>query len=232
MSLAEALRMALLKRIGKTERTATPKQMSKVAEKALLEEYMVEWLKVYPKDKGMLDYHRKEWSGGVRLQNGGILCFEKPRIETSFCFGYSSCGQGPEYDEANAACRAAGTEDYFLSRNLNDMDEQIRALECNCNYPQGEYNHRFDGMTWYIVRAFYCGESAPLNIYGFKAIREWDLQEHPDWYSNAEKMTDADRHTILAGMKREREKFEKRLHTYLKRYGVSKLHTWTYWMDR
>ena len=31
--------------------------------------------------------------------------------------------------------------------------------------------------------------------------------------------------------KEEREKFEKRLRTYLKRYGTSKLRTWTYWLD-
>ena len=29
----------------------------------------------------------------------------------------------------------------------------------------------------------------------------------------------------------QKENFEKRLHTYLKRYGLSKLHTWTYLVD-
>ena len=227
MSLADQLRAALLLQLGKA--TAAPKRIDD--SKALLEDYIVEMEKAWPNDGHMLDYFRKQWSGGVRLQNGGIVCFTKPRIETAFSFGYSSCGQGPEYDEAWDACRAASSEDYFLSRNLDGMDEEIRALELNCRYPDGEYGSRYDGKVWYIVRASYSGESAPLNVYKHQALRHWDVEEHPDWYGEAEKMTDADRQTILAGLKREREKFDKRLHTYLKRYGTSKLRTWTYWMD-
>jgi hypothetical protein len=30
----------------------------------------------------------------------------------------------------------------------------------------------------------------------------------------------------------ESKRFEKRLRTYLKRYGLSKIHSWTYWADR
>jgi hypothetical protein len=44
-------------------------------------------------------------------------------------------------------------------------------------------------------------------------------------------MCDEDRLAILEGLKREREKFDKRLQTYLKRYGTSKIRTWTYWAD-
>lgn len=35
----------------------------------------------------------------------------------------------------------------------------------------------------------------------------------------------------LAELGRVRKAFRKRLDTYLKRYGVSKLHTWSYWAD-
>ena len=228
-SIADQLRAALLLRLG----NPVSKAMPVTNDKALLEEYMAEIAKVYPNDKSMLDYHRKEWSGGVRLQNGGIVCFEKPRIDTQFCFGYSSCGQGPEYEEANAACRAAKSEEYFLQHNLSGMDEEIRALECNCDYPQGEYNHRYDGKAWFLQRVSYTGEREPLNVWRYYAWREWDVNNEPWRYTPGmyEKMSDADRQTILAGLKREREKFDKRLHTYLKRYGTSKLRTWTYWMD-
>jgi hypothetical protein len=82
-----------------------------------------------------------------------------------------------------------------------------------------------------MQRASYSGQSAPLNIWNYVAIDEWDLKNHPSWYGDVEPMTVEDRQAILAGLKREREKFEKRLQTYLKRYGVSKIRTWTYWAD-
>lgn len=227
-SISEQLRAALMIRLSMKGAKAAPKQAD---DKLLLEEYIQEMAKAWPKNKGMLDYYRKEWSGGVRLQNGGILCFEKPRIKTEFCFGYSSCGQGSEYDEAQKECRAASSENYFLHENLDDMDEEIRALELNCRYPDGEYGSRYDGKEWYLIRASYSGEVAPMNVYKHQALRHWDIEEHPDWYKGAEKMSEEDRLTILAGLKREREKFDKRLKTYLKRYGTSKLRTWTYWLD-
>jgi hypothetical protein len=228
LSFADALRAVLL---GK----ATPMQKARVDDKALFEDYMAEWQKVWPGDERMLDYERKKFSYAVRLENGGILYFEKPSIKTEFCFGYSSCGQGPEYDEANEECRAANSENYFLQANLGSMDEEIKALECNCRYDweKGEGSRAYDGMTWYLVRQEYCNQTEQLNLYEFHAYREWDIKDKP-WIfkeGNYIKMSDADRMTILEAMRHERNKFEKRLRTYLKRYGTSKLRTWTYWLD-
>ncbi len=75
----------------------------------------------------------------------------------------------------------------------------------------------------------YCDK--PTNLWEFYAWRKSDLEGGSHFYGKYEKMTDADRMAILAGMKREREKFDKRLQAYLKRYGTSKIHTWTYWAD-
>lgn len=229
LSLAEQLRFALLSRIGGA---AKPVKTGREDDKTLLEDYMREWAKVW-QDKSMLDYERKCFSGAVRLQNGGIVYFEKPRIKTEFCFGYSSCGQGPSYDEAVKAERAADTEDYFLSSNLDGMDEEIKALEYNCHFPENEYSSRYYGKTWYIQRQSYDSQAEPLNLWVFRAWREYDVKNEPWRYTPGtyEKMTDADRQTILDGLRRERDKFEKRLRTYLKRYGTSKLRTWTYWLD-
>jgi len=44
-------------------------------------------------------------------------------------------------------------------------------------------------------------------------------------------MTADERKAIIKGLRWGRAQFEKRLNTYLKRYGVSKIHTWTYWAD-
>lgn len=228
MSLAEQLRMALLAQMGKTD--AKPVVTTKVNDKALLEEYMQEWTKVW-QDQSMLDYERKRFSGAVRLKNGGILYFGKPTIESSFCFH----DEGPQYEfyRHMMADKETRLRDYFLHENLDDMDEEIRALECNCHFPEGEYHSHYYCKTWYLERCRYTGETAPLRLWQAKAWSDYDV-EHETWRyepGTYEKMCDEDRLAILEGLMREREKFEKRLQTYLKRYGTSKIRTWTYWAD-
>ena len=225
MTLAEQLRLALLAQMGKT----APKTVTeKPNDRELLEAYMVEIGKAW-NTSGMLDYFRKEWSGGVQLENGGIVCFEKPRIDSSFCFH----DEGPQYEfyKHMMADRETRLRDYFLHENLDGMDEEIRALECNCRFPEGEYHSHYYCKDWYLVRVSYTGQTAPLNVWVFRALRSSDIEERPSSYGEAVRMSDADRQTILEGLKREREKFNKRLQTYLKRYGVSKIRTWTYWAD-
>ena len=78
-------------------------------DKALLEEYLNEMRKVYPNDERMIEYHRKEANRVIRLTNGGLMVFEKPKIETSFCFGYGC--QSSTYEEASKAASApSGSE--------------------------------------------------------------------------------------------------------------------------
>ena len=231
MTLAEQLRVALLAQMGKTTPPQPlPSKGRGVSDKALLEEYMQEWTKVW-QDQSMLDYNRKRFSGAVRLTNGGILYFEKPRIDSSFCFH----DEGPQYEfyRHMMADRETRLRDYFLHENLDDMDEEIRALECNCRFPEGEYHSHYNCKTWYLERCRYTCETAPLRLWQARAWSAYDV-EHETWRyepGTYEKMCDEDRLAILEGLKREREKFKKRLQAYLKRYGTSKIRTWTYWAD-
>lgn len=43
--------------------------------------------------------------------------------------------------------------------------------------------------------------------------------------------TDEDVALLRAGFERAAKSHERKCRAYLKRYGLSKLHTWTYWMD-
>jgi hypothetical protein len=188
-------------------------------DKALLTEYIAEMAKVWGEDKSMLDYYRKNFSGAVRLSNGGILVFDKPSIENKFCFA----DEGPDYDLYRSLSDEKKMADYFKRQNLADIEREIERLE----------GRNKDGQVLTLFQAKYDSCDKPLNVYGWRWLREWDLQERDPCVINynEERMSEADRKTILAGLKAERTKFEKRLDTYLKRYGVSKLHTWTYWRD-
>jgi hypothetical protein len=44
-------------------------------------------------------------------------------------------------------------------------------------------------------------------------------------------LTEEDVQKIKVALEEEKEKFKKRLVTYLKKYGTSKLKVWTYWRD-
>ena len=59
-----------------------------------------------------------------------------------------------------------------------------------------------------------------------------DDEQDPRTRDLIHRMSDNEIKQAIVILKEERAKFEKRLHTYLKRYGTSKLHTWTYWADR
>lgn len=199
----------------KAEETAEKKPSG---DKALLPEFKREMAKVWS-DEHMLDYYEcKQFSYAVRLQNGGILKFKKPSIENRFCWA----DEGPSLDAYN---RITSSEErlkqYFLRENLAQFDKDIEQLQ--------SLSH--DGTTLYLQRESY-SQTEPLNLWQWKAWSEWDVQENPSQYHGDHmKMTEADRKTILEGVKHERDKFEKRLNAYLKRYGTRKLKTWTYWAD-
>ena len=202
--------------------TEKDEKTDKFTDKELLEEYMKEWEKVW-KDKGMLDYERKKFSSAIRLENGGILYFEKLTIENKFCF-HDEGEQYEQYKELHSDEERMA--DYFKAMNLRDYDKAIKGLAKLENW-EGDYY----GLTWYIQRESYCSQTEHLNLFKYHAFREYDVTNNPSMYEGAEKMTETDRKAIVKALKHERDKFEKRLDAYLKRYGISKLHTWTYWAD-
>lgn len=199
---------------------AEAKAQAKVGkDKALLDEYMAEMEKVWGDDKEMMDYNRKKFSSAIRLQNGGLLCFERPKICNRFCFEDEGVGLKNYKFVTSDAERL---KKYFLSQNLVGFEREIELL----SNPDGTNG------TLYIQREHYARQTAPLNLWRWVCWNELDVRDNPWKYPGEyEKMTDADRKAILAGDNHERDKFEKRLQTYLKRYGTSKIRTWTYWAN-
>lgn len=216
-TIAARLRAALKKLDGGAKATKAKRN----DDKALLDEYMQEMGKAWT-SKDMLDHFRKNFSSAVRLQNGGILFFEKPRIENRFCFP----DEGPAYDNY---CYVTENDErlknYFLKQNLGGFDADIEKLK--------SLDHD-ECKTLFIQRESYTGETAPLNLWQWRFWNEGEMKIWPSQFpsvGNYEKMCEADRKVILEGVKHEREKFEKRLNAYLKRYGTGKILTWTYWAD-
>lgn len=208
---------------GNVERTASVVKNKVDAE--LLEEYINEKRKAW-NSEDMIKHFRKKVSGLYRLSNGGILRFEKPNIETSFCFGYSDSRYDTEdYDRANNMVRhASSDENYFLKENLKWYDSEIKKI-----------NEKKDHLC--IHRVSYYSQKEPLNVWKFSVLPwhtfdECTKGEHRSWLTDLSEVNGVDRAIILNALKEERAKFEKRLKTYLKKYGLSKLKVWSYWRDR
>ena len=184
-------------------------------------------------DQEMVKYCEGKIASAVQLENGMILYEEKQKIETDFCFGWSSCGQGPEYSEAMKSERnARSKEDYFIRENMRVYDEEITHLT------------KDDG--WYpIIRTAYGSQSEknPLRIlqwhrlsfivdhYGKEALQPGYRTTTSGEWNDLYIPTEEDLKQILTMEQEARAQHEKKVKAYLKRYGLSKLHTWTYWID-
>lgn len=153
-----------------------------------------------------LPYYDKRAGHFARLTNGDIVAIEKPSIETQFCFGES----GYDYDEAQEmAAHAAKSETYFKRENLAGLQRWIDLLDGSSTDPVDIFV-RSNGTG--IACVSWCYRSRRIEE-GFEAI------------------SDADRAILLTAYRAAYAAFEKRLNAYLKRYGMSKVHTWTYWRD-
>ena len=177
-------------------------------------------------DEHMKNYCMKETAYIIELSDGSILPIEKPRIKKDFCFGYGMYLQATDedYKRADNMRKAAETNtDYFINQNLEPLERQLKALkeEHKNVYTSLRYNDEQEGdlLKSYLV------------------TREWETPEND--FDNrvfmglrdVKKISDDDVNLIIEGLEEVKKAFIKRLNTYLKRYGLSKVNAWTYLVD-
>lgn len=140
----------------------------------------------------------------------GVIAINKPRLEKSFCYGY---GYGIEYEDAARRMQAVSEKyEVFLRENLNELgaSRKLKEIEENPDWVYLQPKRVESGTTfcrWGIVKP-------------------WDnpIEEYI-------KATPEDVEKIKNGLKAQIENLTKRCETYWKKYGSSKLKTWTYWID-
>lgn len=149
----------------------------------------------------------KCYDSAVKLADGVVL-FDHPKIKTEFCFR----DEGPDYE----FYKELGSDknllrDYFIRENMdqNGIAEPRENTDMYIVKYSGEYR---PGRVY----VYFCNGPEYLNLGREDTIRI---------------ATETERSLYLAELARVRKAFRKRLDTYLKRYGVSKLHTWSYWAD-
>lgn len=193
-------------------------QADKEEQAKLKEEYFSMLFAESWQDKGMQEHFRKNVVRVVKLENGNFIKIEKPTIETSFCFGYSlSRYDNEDYNRANEMCDYANTnEQYFLNKNLEKFDRKLKNFT--------EYNVYLRTNYINAPKDSKCKALEFKSDYDVMNFSEKDKQELTAVSNN-------DKDKIITAYQIERKNFEKRLQTYLKKYGLTKIRTWSYWRD-
>lgn len=150
----------------------------------------------------------------TELTSGEIVEIKKPRIKTTFCFGYGFCGRSSNEEQAEAGkmvMTARKSEKFFISENLKQIDIQIKEAED-------------ETRNGYLF-------GTDLN--GFYTVEFMFKYKYEQYYGNkpSRVIFADDRAGYIVALKKCKERFEKRLQTYLKRYGLSKIESWSYLCD-
>lgn len=160
--------------------------------------------------KSWLDESRynKGWAVGAIKLHDGFWLIEKPSIENKFCFH----DEGPDYDlYRELTSDDAKMAEYFKERNLDSFDWKIDHIENGDTYSK-------DRRVWWYKDSY--SPNRTCLCFSASSVEP-----------NYTLCTDEERALILRGLKYGRMMMERRLDSYLKKYGVKKLHTWTYWAD-
>lgn len=194
---------------------------SKTFQDSLKANYRSELEKIYVKDNKMIDWCMKQITVLVPICGGKhIIELTKPSIETDFWFGYSDMGQGCSYEENNGRMEFVrrNVEDYFYNENLSGIDKMIENIKKILN-----------GKSTMVARHhhYYYKTSPDSLIHSFHIEHPWD-----NAYKDSIEMNKSDLKIMLKAYEVQREKFVKRLETYLKKYGSKHLHVSSYWIDR
>ena len=157
----------------------------------------------YAEKRSDPEYYKSRFATGIRFPEG-VYLFQKPRIENDFCFR----DEGPEYDYYKELCNNKKLlEEHFIAHNM----EQVREPE--------------EGENMYIIKDSWSTDS--------RVYIRW--ADYPFGAANGQTVreaTEREEQEYRLQLRAVRAEFGKRIDKYLKRFGTSKLHIWSYWADR
>ena len=206
------------------------KAQAKLDKSFLREQFSKAW-----DSEKMIDYCVNKVATIAVLPNGDVITIDKQSIETRFCFGES----GYDFDEAvEAAAVARKSQEYFKRENMASFESKINTLKDILN---GNINYKLT-----ITDAAYTGQKEDCKLRGISFERLTDIIDACGGCVNVYdlpgmELTVNGRHCRVATPKEieilidayteTAKAHEKKVDAYLKRYGTSKVHAWTYWRD-
>lgn len=186
-------------------------------------------------DEHMVDYCFKKASQVVELSTG-LYEIEKKSIETRFCFGHGYCGRTtPEEEDRahNMAAMARSSEDYFTRENMSYLEETLTALKEGLEeYEHNWADHCYFGL--YTARRY--EKTNIVYILTGNRVRqtigyEFNSERAERYFPGFQQLTKEDVQKLIDAYEVEKQKRQQQITTYLKRYGLSKVYSWTYLSD-
>lgn len=199
-----------------------------MTQKELKSIYTEELKKAWNDDK--MVKHCSKSTAFVIEHNGALYGIEKPRIETRFCFGYGMNGiTDTEQEEAaeSMAAMAQKSKEYFINQNLEGLNRWIESLqkildEMGENWAEGSHPR-------YMIEtgAHYYGQTEDCRLRYYSIVDTFSGIRRGGEICNDTELVKK----LIAGYEEVKAEFIKRLNSYLKRYGMSKVETWSYLID-
>lgn len=186
--------------------------MKKELKEKFVEEIKKEW-----SSPSMQKWCIGELSNGYQLQNGYLVEFTKPRIKKDFCFGagYNGISSSEDWERAGEMADTARTsEQYFIKENF---EENFKRIEETLNSEDKIYVIPY-GKSYGNVS--YLKTEKYLLYYATESEKSVAIQ-----------LPRIDIENLKLVLEEEKQKFQKRLNTYLKKFGLSKINSWTYLVD-
>lgn len=201
-----------------------------MTQKELKAQYTAELEKAWSSEK-MIKFCSKECDEVIEY-NGLLFSIDKPKIQKDFCFGYGFCGGiSDEEDEqrANAAARRAQeSTEYFINENLKPIDEWLETL--NNILEEMGHNWAEGSKPRYMIATGpqYHGQKPDCKLRGYTVE---DTAKPRSYYSYELCNDEEFIKKLINGYEEVKQRFVKRLNSYLKRYGLSKVNSWSYLVD-
>lgn len=195
-------------------------------QKELKEKYN-DILKEVWQDEHMQKYCSKKCDWIIELSDGNMVVVDKPAIQKDFCFGMGMYATytDEEMDIAESlADKARNDVQYFKDCNLQQFTNKIKEL-----------NDAKSGKKECYSFVAYSGQSAESPLVSYNVVNIGDNPKYSpyrwDSLKAVKRLSDSDLDALIVGLEEATKRFEKRLNTYLKKYGLSALNVWTYCRD-
>ena len=196
---------------------------------------------VWHGNKRMTDYCTNKVAVLAEFPNGDFIPIDKQTIETRFCFGES----GYDYDDAQESAHVARTsEQYFKRENMREFIRWNDSI--NEQYEMFWDVPHLPNNVMVIWERHYSGqpETSHLKAIGFERaswlldsmggsayVRELPGKKLEIRGLPCHIVTKEELDIIREAYLQAANEHSKKIDTYLKRYGLSKVHAWTYWRD-
>lgn len=197
-----------------------------------------EYKKAWPKSEKMVDFCTNQVAAIAELPGGALVTVDKQRIEKDFCFGES----GYDYEDAQrAAAHARTSADHFFRENMKHFTTWLNDLKDAKNL------RRADCVLTITINGEYYTQPADCRLQGIRLVRMWQVLDDLGGSACFDEMpgrvveskrggayriaTPDEIDLIIDAYKKAAADHEKKVRAYLKKYGTSKVHAWTYWRD-